>query len=140
MPNAPLRRISKVRPEIARTAVPLALVLLLAAVAIHPAQAQTFTVLYNFKGSPDGANPYAGLLLDEAGNLYGTTYAGGSSKYGTVFKVNKAGKETVLHSLPEHFRTDRFPTEVWSGTRTEISTARPRRAALTAMDMEPCSR
>jgi uncharacterized repeat protein (TIGR03803 family) len=93
----------------ASAALPLALVLVLAAVTIYPAQGQTFTVLYNFKGSPDGANPYAGLILDEVGNLYGTTYAGGSSKYGTVFEVNNAGKETVLHSFAGAFSDGSFP-------------------------------
>ena len=48
---------------------------------------------------PDGESPYGGVILDTAGNLYGTTYKGGASNYGTVFKVSKAGKETVLHSF-----------------------------------------
>jgi uncharacterized repeat protein (TIGR03803 family) len=39
----------------------------------------TESVLYSFKGgSGDGANPYAGVIFDSAGNLYGTTYSGGS--------------------------------------------------------------
>jgi uncharacterized repeat protein (TIGR03803 family) len=65
------------------------------------AHAQTFTVLHNFKGSGygDGVNPRAGLVRDAAGNLYGTTVGGGSLGYGTVFKVNKSGKETVLYSF-----------------------------------------
>jgi len=79
--------------------VALVVVLMLATSAIVPAQAQTFTVLYNFKGSPDGANPYAGLLQDTAGNLYGTTTVGGSSNDGTVFKVDTSGTETVLHAF-----------------------------------------
>jgi len=37
------------------------------------------TVLYSFAGKPDGAKPVAGLAIDKAGNLYGTTTAGGSS-------------------------------------------------------------
>jgi uncharacterized repeat protein (TIGR03803 family) len=61
------------------------------------------TVLYKFKGYPDGDYSEAGLLRDSAGNLYGTTESGGSncSPYGcgTVFKVTKTGKETVLHSF-----------------------------------------
>jgi uncharacterized repeat protein (TIGR03803 family) len=66
-------------------------------------QAQTFTVLYNFTGTPDGYAPYAGLVQDQAGTLYGTTYVGGSGNCfdgcGTVFKVSKTGKETVLYNF-----------------------------------------
>src|ERR1022692_4422046 len=64
------------------------------------AQTHKYTekVLYSFSGA-DGANPYAGLVLDAAGNLYGTTYAGGVYGLGTVFKVDPAGHETVLHSF-----------------------------------------
>ena len=57
------------------------------------------TVLYAFTGGADGATPFAGLIRDEAGNLYGTTSAGGLSGQGTVFKVNPAGKETALYSF-----------------------------------------
>lgn len=52
------------------------------------ASAQTFTVLHTFSGSPDGANPYGGLVGDGHGNYYGTTSAGGSSGNGTVFKMS----------------------------------------------------
>jgi len=55
------------------------------------------TVLYSFSG-PDGAFPYAALVRDDAGNLYGTTEEGGTG-YGTVFELSKSGKETVLHSF-----------------------------------------
>jgi|HubBroStandDraft_6_1064221.scaffolds.fasta_scaffold01122_10 uncharacterized repeat protein (TIGR03803 family) len=57
------------------------------------------TVLYNFAGGTDGANPEASLLMDSAGNLYGTTYAGGAYGVGTVFKVTASGQETVLYSF-----------------------------------------
>jgi uncharacterized repeat protein (TIGR03803 family) len=63
------------------------------------------TVLYSFTGMPDGANPVAGLAIDKAGNLYGTTTAGGSSGNGTVFKLAiptvSGGEwtEEVLHSF-----------------------------------------
>jgi uncharacterized repeat protein (TIGR03803 family) len=64
------------------------------------------TVLHSFTDSPDGAWPYAGPVRDNKGNLYGTTFFGGSatgtcfsSGCGTVYKIDPAGKETVLHSF-----------------------------------------
>lgn len=45
------------------------------------------TVLYSFTGNADGSKPVAGLAIDKAGNLYGTTTAGGVSGNGTVFKL-----------------------------------------------------
>ena len=68
------------------------LVLVLATGAATQAQVPTFTVLYSFTGGADGANPQAGLIRDQAGNLYGT------ASY-TVFKVDRAGNETVLYSF-----------------------------------------
>jgi uncharacterized repeat protein (TIGR03803 family) len=55
------------------------------------------TVLHTFAGGKDGAIPYAGVVRDRAGNLYGTTNQGGGYGLGTVFKLDKNGKETVLH-------------------------------------------
>jgi len=60
------------------------------------------TVLYSFcsrSGCSDGYQPYAGLIQDTEGNLYGTTYQGGTHNYGTVFKLTPAGTETVLYSF-----------------------------------------
>ncbi|HXC42968.1 MAG TPA: choice-of-anchor tandem repeat GloVer-containing protein [Candidatus Dormibacteraeota bacterium] len=57
------------------------------------------TVIYRFQGQPDGATPLPGLVLDSAGNIYGTTESGGAFNFGTVFKVDVAGNETVLHSF-----------------------------------------
>jgi uncharacterized repeat protein (TIGR03803 family) len=59
----------------------------------------TYTVLYDFTGSPDGAIPVAGVVLDPAGNLYGTTENGGASNLGTVFKLDTSNTESVLHSF-----------------------------------------
>jgi len=56
-------------------------------------------VLYSFQGGTDGEYPYAGLIIDSAGNLYGTTQYGGTASFGTVFKVDATGKETVLYSF-----------------------------------------
>jgi uncharacterized repeat protein (TIGR03803 family) len=57
------------------------------------------SVLYNFTGGADGANPYAGVVVDTAGNLYGTTDGGGLTGAGVVFKIDPTGHETVLHSF-----------------------------------------
>ena len=61
------------------------------------------TLLYSFKGLGDGGTPYGGLILDAAGNLYGTTGFGGlfggnrcGNGCGVVFKLDSAGNETVL--------------------------------------------
>ena len=56
-------------------------------------------ILYNFKGQPDGAEPLMPLVLDKAGNVYGLTEVGGTYNYGTIFKVDPAGNETVLYSF-----------------------------------------
>jgi len=61
------------------------------------------TVLYNFKGQSDGGDPDSRLLMDAAGNLYGTAPHGGlvcpneSFGCGVVFKLDTTGQETVLH-------------------------------------------
>ena len=59
----------------------------------------TFNVLYGFTGGADGGTPSAGLVLDPAGNLYGTAIAGGASRQGVVFRIDPAHQETVLHSF-----------------------------------------
>jgi uncharacterized repeat protein (TIGR03803 family) len=48
----------------------------------------TEEVLHNFASGTDGANPNGGLVLDGAGNVYGTTFAGGTPGWGMVFKLN----------------------------------------------------
>jgi uncharacterized repeat protein (TIGR03803 family) len=63
----------------------------------------TESVLYNFTGQ-NGDQPYAGLVFDSAGSLYGTTYQGGTAGFaGTVFKLTPDGNgkwtETLLHSF-----------------------------------------
>jgi uncharacterized repeat protein (TIGR03803 family) len=56
-------------------------------------------VLDKFTGGLDAQNSEAQLVEDVAGNLYGTTYMGGTSGYGTVFKIDPAGHETLLYSF-----------------------------------------
>ena len=57
------------------------------------------TVLYSFTGGSDGVDPVGGLVRDAAGNLYGTTWFGGTSGNGIVFKIEADGVETVLYSF-----------------------------------------
>ncbi len=65
------------------------------------------TVLYSFTGGADGAETFAGVVRDEEGNLYGTTYFGGdfsgspctSTGCGVVFKLDTTGKESVLYAF-----------------------------------------
>jgi uncharacterized repeat protein (TIGR03803 family) len=58
------------------------------------------TVLHSFTGGADGGYPNAGVIGDSAGNLYGTTYGGGTTGKGVVYKLDVTGKETVLYSFP----------------------------------------
>jgi uncharacterized repeat protein (TIGR03803 family) len=82
----------------------LALAFLLASAIVLPqAQAQKFKVLHTFHG-PNGNGPAGVLTRDAAGNLYGTTEAGGTRKCGnfgcgTAFKLNKSGRQVWLHSF-----------------------------------------
>jgi uncharacterized repeat protein (TIGR03803 family) len=66
------------------------------------------TTLYSFTGSTDGYSPSSGLIADAAGNLYGTTFNGGSCASlqkgcGTVFELSPSGggawTETVIHEF-----------------------------------------
>ena len=81
-PNAMFH--AALRPEGAALAILLTLLfflflLLFLTLTAPPAQAQTFKVIYTFTGGADGELPYAGLTIDRAGNLYGTTAYGGQN-------------------------------------------------------------
>jgi uncharacterized repeat protein (TIGR03803 family) len=75
----------------------VALPMLAVTIVLGPAtiRAQTFTVLYSFKGTRDGAVPYATLIRDPQGNLYGTTSGG----WGSIFRLDPAGKLKVMHQF-----------------------------------------
>jgi uncharacterized repeat protein (TIGR03803 family) len=78
-----------------------AFALALGASATPRVQAQSFSVIYTFTGGSDGGQPLAGLVMDAAGNLYGTTSSGGTypSDDGVVFKMTESGQETVLYTF-----------------------------------------
>lgn len=70
--------------------------------ATRSGQNWTESVIYNFAGGSDGANPVAGLIFDTGGNLYGTTYSGGANGWGTVFKLSPSGSgwtKTILYNF-----------------------------------------
>jgi len=74
----------------------LAAALLAVPLTASVAAADHFRVLHSFceeSGCPDGQEPYAGLAADTAGNLYGTTHAGGRFGFGTVFELSPSGAD-----------------------------------------------
>ena len=85
----------------AKAALAMATLFAVVGVLTQATEAQTFSVIHSFMGGQDGANPYAGLTLDAAGNLYGTSTLGGMGA-GTVFKlryVNSGWIFTPLYSF-----------------------------------------
>jgi len=76
-----------------------------------PAQsggAWTETVLHNFTGLGDGGSPYAGVITDTQGRLYGTAWNGGRNHVGAVYRLSPpsqsggAWREEVLYSFAAH--------------------------------------
>ncbi len=72
--------------------------LLFCAMTAIASSAQTLTTLHSFDGT-DGSYPFGGVVQALDGNLYGTTYSGGTANDGTVFKVTPGGTFTSLHSF-----------------------------------------
>jgi uncharacterized repeat protein (TIGR03803 family) len=70
------------------------------ALLISPsAHAGSFRVVHSFAGGKSGGYPEAGVIRDRAGDLYGTTYYGGTANQGALFRLARNGSETVLHSF-----------------------------------------
>jgi uncharacterized repeat protein (TIGR03803 family) len=85
-----------------------ALFIILALLFVQCMNAQTFTVLHNFTGGVDGANPFAGLTPDAGGNFYGTTGFGGRGGAGTVLKLTHQNSAWILTTLYSFSRTDGY--------------------------------
>jgi len=65
------------------------------------------TVLHSFNQiRTDGYNPDSGVVIDKNGNVYGTTYSGGTHGFGTVFEVSGGGVETILYDFNPDDRKD----------------------------------
>jgi uncharacterized repeat protein (TIGR03803 family) len=75
------------------------LVMLTLSAGIERAGAQTLVPLWSFTDGDDGANPVAGLVQANDGNLYGTTEFGGTNTEGTVFRITASGALTPLYSF-----------------------------------------
>ena len=74
--------------------------LLFLATVSQPSQSQTYSVIHTFTGKgSDGATPYAGPILDRAGDLYGTTYTGGTYGAGSVYKLSLSGSSWTYEPL-----------------------------------------
>jgi uncharacterized repeat protein (TIGR03803 family) len=76
------------------------------------AGAQTVSTVYDFLGGKtSGANPwYVTLVQGTNGELYGTTYNGGSKSAGTAFEVTTSGTFTLLHSFANSETDGGYPT------------------------------
>lgn len=57
-----------------------------------PRGSWNYKTIYTFKGAPNSASPYGGLIADASGKLYGTTYYGGANGLGTVFELHRGIK------------------------------------------------
>jgi len=70
------------------------------------------TVLYSFNpgNGKDGVDPYAGLVRDKSGNLYGTNVNNGANGHGTLYKVSSSGAETVLYSFGAYSGDGEYPS------------------------------
>jgi len=97
---------SGLTPQTLPAVLALTFALVFASLLTPPVHAQTYTVLYTFTGGADGGYPYAGVIFDQAGNLYGTTEGRGDVRAcglfhgcGVVYKLDASGKETVLHTF-----------------------------------------
>ena len=86
-------------PDAAAAALALLLLFATTILGVPQAHAQTFTVLHTFTGAPDGALPEAGVTMDAAGNLYGTTFHGGTNGVGLVYKLTHKRSGWVLSPL-----------------------------------------
>ncbi len=94
--------------------VAISVLIAVTAVATQSAEAQTFTVIHNFTGERDGANPVAGLTIGGSGTLYGTTSQGGLGDGGVVFKMTRSAGGWVLNPIYE-FARENDGSSPWAG-------------------------
>lgn len=102
---------------------PVLTVTLIAALVLAPGAwaASKYKILYNFTGGTDGGTPYDGLALDTAGNLYGTTTAGGASGNGAVFELAKNSDGTWTESVLYSFAGGTDGATPWAAVTFDAS-------------------
>lgn len=107
------RASTSLRMNLRRSTAVTTILLTMSFLPIIPAAAQTLTTLHSFTGGGDGAGPEAGVTMDAAGNLYGTTNTGGTNGLGVVFKLARRNSGWVvspLHGFPSSQSDGLFPT------------------------------
>jgi uncharacterized repeat protein (TIGR03803 family) len=84
---------------------------------LTPAKKGTYTesILYSFTNSPDGSEPYAGLIADGSGALYGTTAFGGATSNGAVFKLTPSPSGAYAESIIYSFQAPPDGTNPMAG-------------------------
>ncbi len=125
-----------------RAALTLAAITFSLAVSV---QAQTESILHNFNNGATGGSPFAGLLMDSAGNLYGTTEFGGSpnhpSDQGVVYRLTLSGghwQETVLGDFPMELGTVAGLVQDAAGNLYGVSTYGGVTAPCPAFGLQGC--
>lgn len=91
--------LSRTMSHAATSALAIAIGLGLMVVSTREVAAQTYHVIYDFTGGVDGAGPFAGVTMDAAGNLYGTTLSRGAHGYGAVYKLSHKDSTWVFVPL-----------------------------------------
>lgn len=86
----------------------------------HSAGKWAENILWNFTGQDDGANPYAGVMLDSKGTLYATSTAGASG-YGTVDELTKSSKSWKEKTLYQFLSNDAAGVIPFAGLLLEKS-------------------
>lgn len=104
-------KISATCSRVANGAMALVIVAMFVAFAAASLNARTLSALHVFSDSPDGGSPWAAPIQDKQGNFYGTTWAGGTLGFGTVYEVDSTGHETILHN----FTGGKDGSNPWSG-------------------------
>ena len=95
----------------------------------------SLNILYSFANGSDGGNPRGGVVLGSDGNFYGTTYSGGSSAYGTVFKIapfyytvaegNAFSYQITALNNPTSYNATGLPSGITVNTTTGVISGSP---------------